>query len=852
MKKIVYLLFIIISSTLFSNDELKKVSIQFMWHDQFEFAGFYVAKEKGFYKDLNLDVEFKKFSIDTNITNKVINQEATFGTGSSSLIIDKSKGKDIVLLGSIFQSSPLILLGLKRPDLVSIKDIKNKNIMLTADQQRFATLQSMLISRNVQLEDVNILKHTFDIEDLINKKTDLMLAYTTNEPYILKERGYEGKIFHPKDYGFDFYEELIFTSKEFANKNPKIVEDFYKATIKGWEYAFKNIDEVSNLVYKKYNPQNKSLKSLIYEADEMKKLVYSEDGRIGLITKEKLKLIEYSYRILGLINNKIDFDELIYSNKRKEQPLLTIQERQYLDINKFVTMCIDPNWMPIEKNDRGKHVGISADYIKILEKRLKTPIKMIPTETWTQSLTYAQQRKCDIISLIMETPKRKKILNFSKPVFEMPLVVATGLDVPFIDNMNQLENKDIGIVKDYAISKLLKLKYPNINFIEVENISEGLSRVKKEKLYGFIDTLITIGHQIQNDYIGQLKITGRFKESINLSIATRNDRPILNSIFNKAIKTIGQEEKQNILKEWVSINYEKRVDYTFLYTVFAILFTVILTLGIIYRQYILNQANKQLNKKVKEEIDKNNQQHKVLTQQTKKVAMGEMLENIAHQWRQPLSIISVAATGIKMKKEFNILTDEELLDSIDSINQSAQFLSKTIDDFRDFYTEDKHTNEFFIDETIEKALKLFGIQFNNFNISLLKNIEKVKINTLENELIQVLINLLNNSKDALENIEDEKLISINCYQENHYLILELSDSAGGIPIEILDKIFEPYFTTKHQSQGTGIGLYMCEQIITKHMSGIIEVNNHTFKHKNKIYKGAQFTIKLPLLTSKAK
>ena len=114
MKKILSLLFIIYSS-LFSNEELKKVSIQFMWHDQFEFAGFYIAKEKGYYKELNLDVEFKKFTVNTNITEKVINQEATFGTGSSSLIIDKSKGKDIVLLGSIFQSSPLILLALKKP-----------------------------------------------------------------------------------------------------------------------------------------------------------------------------------------------------------------------------------------------------------------------------------------------------------------------------------------------------------------------------------------------------------------------------------------------------------------------------------------------------------------------------------------------------------------------------------------------------------------------------------------------------------------------------------------------------------------------------------------------------------------
>jgi len=851
MKKILSLLFIIIYSSLFGNEDLKKVSIQFMWHDQFEFAGFYIAKEKGYYKEFNLDVEFKKFTVNTNITEKVINQEATFGTGSSSLIIDKSKGKDIVLLGSIFQSSPLILLGLKRPDLVSVKDIKNKSIMLTEDQQRFATLQSMLISRSVQLEDVNIIKHTFDVEDLINKKTDLMLAYTTNEPYILKEKGYEAQIFHPKDYGFDFYEELIFTSKDFADKNPQTVDNFYKATIKGWEYAFNNIEEVSNLIYQKYNPQNKSLESLVYEANEMKKLVYTKNGKIGTITEEKLKLIEYSYRILGLIDKKINFDELIFSNKNKKKSLLNSYERQYLDINRFISMCIDPNWMPIEKIKNGIHIGISADYIKILEDKLKTSIKLIPTKTWSESLNFSKNRKCDIFSLILETPERKKFLNFTKPIFEIPLVVATGLEVPFIENIAQLKNKDIGIVKGYAYFKFLKSKYPDINFIEVENIAEGLSKVKKENLYGFIDSLITIGHHIQNDYIGQLKITGKFKESLKLSMATRNDRPILNSIFNKAIETISEEEKQNILNKWVTINYEKKVNYSYIYMIFIFLFIGILVLGIIYRQYILNQANIQLNKKVKEEIDKNNRQHKVLTQQTKKVAMGEMLENIAHQWRQPLSVISVAATGIKMKKEFNILSDEELLNDIEAINNNAQFLSKTIDDFRDFYSDTKHTNEFFVDETIGKTLKLFGIQFNNFNITLVENIQSVKINTLENELIQVLINLLNNSKDALENSKDKKLILISCYEKDNYLNLEIIDSAGGIPIEILDKIFDPYFTTKHKSQGTGIGLYMSEQIITKHMSGTLEVDNKIFSFDDKKYKGAQFIIKLPLLTSKS-
>ena len=215
-------------------NSLQKTSIQLMWLDQFEFAGFYMAKEKGFYENLGLDVELKKFNIETDVTKEVIEKKADFGTSSSSLLVDISENKDVLLLGSIFQSSPLILLALKDSNINYIQDIKNKKVMLTKEQQKFATLQSMLISKGITLNDVQVLDHSFNIDDLINKKTDLMLSYTTNEPFLLKEKGYESQIFHPKDYGFDFYEELIFTTKEFAQNNPKLVKDFYKATIMGW------------------------------------------------------------------------------------------------------------------------------------------------------------------------------------------------------------------------------------------------------------------------------------------------------------------------------------------------------------------------------------------------------------------------------------------------------------------------------------------------------------------------------------------------------------------------------------------------------------------------------------------
>jgi len=817
-----------------------------MWLDQFEFAGFYVAKEKGFYKDLGLEVNLKKFDSNINIVQEVLDKKTTFGTSSSSLIIDKSLGKDIVLLGSIFQSSPLILLALKNSNIKNISDIKNKKIMLTKDQQLFATLQAMLSSKNIQLSDTKILDHSFNVNDLINKKTDLMLAYTTNEPFQLKEKGYGSQIFHPKDYGFDFYEELIFTSKDFANNNPKIVKDFYDASIKGWQYAFDNIEEVSKLIFEKYNPQKKSLKSLIFEAKEMKKLVYDKEGQIGTITKERVNLIKNSYQVMGLLNNDINIDELIYTSHLPNNISLNNKEKEYLQKKKIIKMCIDPNWMPLEKIENGQHIGISAEYIKLIEKKIDIPIKLISTDSWNQSLQYAKEKKCDILSLIMETPQRKTFLNFTKPYVKIPLVIATGINTTYIENFSLLKNKKIGIIRGYAYAEILKIKYPNIEFVDVENIEEGLTKLEREDVFGFIDSLTTLGYSIQKDYIGQLKIAGKFDENWNLSIGVRNDEIILKEILDKAIEDISTEQVQGIFNKWISINYEKSINYAFLIKTFIFLIVFILVIFLVYRQYLLKKLNNKLNDKIKEEMIKNEEKNRILIQQSRMASMGEMLENIAHQWRQPLSTISMATTGIEIRKEMGTLNDNDFSDSINHIKHSTQFLSETIDSFRNFFNQEKEQKTINIKTTIEKTLELLGVNLSKNDILFIKDIEEHSINTLENELIQVLMNIIINAKDALNNNENEKLILINVYMENDKLIICIKDNAGGIEKSIIDKIFEPYFTTKHQFKGTGIGLYMSKIMVEKHLFGEIKVKNNEFEYLFKKYIGAEFTLSLPI------
>lgn len=246
--------------------------------------------------------------------------------------------------------------------------------------------------------------------------------------------------------------------------------------------------------------------------------------------------------------------------------------------------------------------------------------------------------------------------------------------------------------------------------------------------------------------------------------------------------------------------------------------------------------------------EENRQNEKMLIHQSKLAAMGEMIGNIAHQWRQPLSTITVASTGAKLQKEMGCLSDSQLDSTLTAINKSAQYLSQTIDDFRSFFNPNENkTAEFKLSKTINKTLNILTPQFVSKNIEIIQKIECFQLISIENELIQVLINILNNARDALLKLEEKKrLIFISTYKLGNNILIEIKDNAKGIHQDIIDRIFEPYFTTKHKSQGTGIGLFMSDQIIKTHLKGNILVSNENYHFDGDSHCGANFKIEIPL------
>ncbi|WP_321470495.1 PAS domain S-box protein [Halarcobacter sp.] len=267
----------------------------------------------------------------------------------------------------------------------------------------------------------------------------------------------------------------------------------------------------------------------------------------------------------------------------------------------------------------------------------------------------------------------------------------------------------------------------------------------------------------------------------------------------------------------------------------------------------LNIKLKEYNRTLQQEISKAKKElieyETMMKKQSKMAAMGEMIENIAHQWRQPLSAVSVLSSGMILQNEQSVLDKELLSSGLNTIHEQVQYLSKTIDDFRNFFKPDKEKNLFEIRDLVQSAIKLIKSRFNQLSIIFTLDIEDMKLFTYENEFLQVLLNIISNAVDELIKKKNKKIIAIKFYTDETFIILEIKDSGGGISEKIIDRIFEPYFTTKHRYHGTGIGLYMSNNIV-KHLHGQIDVRNELLEYENKVYKGACFSIKLPLDTKK--
>lgn len=319
MKYCILLLGFVLNSLLAAVTQ-ESISLQLSWLHQFQSAGFYIAKEKGFYKEVGLDVTIKEFAYNTDVVEHVLTQKSEYGIGRSSLVVDRANHKPIVALMALFQNTPSVLISIN-PSIKLPQDLAHKKMMITEDETSSVAILGMLLSHGIRREDITLQPHSFQLEDLIEGKTDAMACYVSNEPFLLTERRIPHTIFSPKQYGFDFYGDILFTSEQEITKHPERVKKFYEASKKGWEWAFANIKESAKIIYEHYNTQHKSLDALMYEGSILRQLAYEGEKPFGTIEYKKFEDIANLYKLSGLLKHGYSLEGFVDPLHLAKQPV---------------------------------------------------------------------------------------------------------------------------------------------------------------------------------------------------------------------------------------------------------------------------------------------------------------------------------------------------------------------------------------------------------------------------------------------------------------------------------------------------------------------------------------------------
>ena len=347
------------------------VTLQLKWRHQFQFAGYYAALEKGYYRDQGLEVELREAAPNLDVVDEVTSGRANFGVGTSALLLERAEGKPVVALAAIFQHSPLVLIGNIYAGVASVQDLKGKRVMLEKHSEE---LIAYLRHENVPESTFEVGPHTFGNDDFVHGMINAMSGYSTTEPYFIDKAKIAHLVLSPRSVGIDFYGDNLFTSAAEVRAHPERVEAFLRASLKGWAYAMEHPEEIADLILRKYSTEH-SREFLLYEAAKMRPLIGSDLVAIGYMHHERWQQIINTYAKLNIIPADFSLDGFLYAS---DPGVAFEQERRKWLLGLSVILAI------------GAAAIVVASLLARLNRRMK--FEMSAREAAVEELRESEQR----------------------------------------------------------------------------------------------------------------------------------------------------------------------------------------------------------------------------------------------------------------------------------------------------------------------------------------------------------------------------------------------------------------------------------------------------------------------------
>ena len=570
--KYIILFFLVFIGTLFSSElPQEKLTLQLKWQHQFQFAGYYMAKEKGYYSDAGLDVTIYPYdpNHDGLITKKVLDAQRDFAVGSSGLLDEIADGKKLFLLNAVFESSPLILLSKSTSNIRTSKDLNQKRIMFGADETNSILLSMLLDQKGISYHRV-----PYSFENFLDNKADAVVAYIGNEPFILDERGIAYNYLDPASNGYDLYSDFLYTSQQEFTEHPRRVNAFMKASMRGWRYAFEHIDETVILIQKKYAPE-KSIEALRFEAGVLKKLANLTPDAMGKIDVGKIEQMSKVYKRQGLISAMPASFNYIHPSAFQTVHLSN-KETKWLDSHPVVRYGAVER-KPLFLNNKGKVDGISVEYVDLIAKRCGFKAEYQSFKDQAALIQAVKSRSIDVSLSSSKSASSGGYAHFSKMYHHFPIVIATQNNIADIDDIRQLFGKKVAVTDNFRLYNYMKSNFPEIEIVSLKDTATCLKNLSRGKVFAVVGVLPVVNQGIRDAYLANVKISGTLEYTYELRMMVRSDYEELLSILNKGIESIRPTDRQFIANRWSAFNRGEVDTYQFLrYTNIALIVVIAL------------------------------------------------------------------------------------------------------------------------------------------------------------------------------------------------------------------------------------------------------------------------------------
>ena len=468
---------------------------------------------------------------------------------------------------------------------VKIEFIQNKSLKESFDMlenNQLDILPNIAISdeRKKTIDFTNYSLVNFQISLGVNKQSDIKsLSDLKNKKVSVVENS--------------FLEDIL--KKEYPNiklyKTKNTEEAIEAVASNKADAVIHNLSTIEYLINKNWLS---NLKTIVLKDDNIQTIVPLHLG----VKKDNLVLKSILEKANQNISEK-DTRNLVdkwLKNSFYEEIKLSQIEHDYLSKNKTINYCVNSNFMPIERINKNSVLGITSDYINIFKEKLNINFNQIEIESTKDGLNKLLTKECDLVTFVQNSDNTNKLVNLSNSHLSFPFVLVTKIDKTFISSLNSLNGKRIAYVDDTYKEILIKA-YPQIEFVKVDSLKQGLKKVKNDEFFGLVEILPVVGHEIQKDFSNSLKISKEIFNNAYFSMATSKDNIILNDILNKLFNSISNENKDSINNNWISVNYEKMVDYEKVLIAGMVFLLIIFIISLKNRQ--INNINSQMKKYIK-------------------------------------------------------------------------------------------------------------------------------------------------------------------------------------------------------------------------------------------------------------